>query len=166
MITVAAPGGANPFEAVDRPPAGEVRRRQGLSPVRATLIVALVGLLITVAVAWTAWTINRHNEHRLLEVQTRQATAVVSTSILSNEDPLGTALELESATGGSAQEFDQFAPTLVGPNGPFVSAVLWKLEDGSWRPVAMVGASPLMAPALPAGCDLHPQVEHELEHSW
>jgi serine phosphatase RsbU (regulator of sigma subunit) len=108
--------------------------------------VALVGLLITVAVAWTAWTINRHNEHRLLEVQTRQATAVVSTSILSLGDPLGTALALEGATGGSAQEFDQFASTLVGPHGPFVSAVLWKVEDSSWRAVAMVGASPLMAP--------------------
>ena len=145
MTTVGAPGGSHTSDAEYRT-AAEVRRRQSLSPARATLIVALVGLLITVAVAWTAWTINRHNEHRLLDVQTRQATAVVSTSILSLGDPLGTALALEGATGGSAQEFDQFASTLVGPHGPFVSAVLWKLEDSGWQPVAMVGASPLMAP--------------------
>jgi serine phosphatase RsbU (regulator of sigma subunit) len=146
VTTVAVPGGSPTSDAGHRSPAAEVRRGQGISPVRATLIVALVGLLITVAVTWTAWTSNRHNEHRLLEVQTRQASAVVSASILSLGAPLGTALELEGATGGSAQEFDQFASTLVGPNGPFVSIVLWKSDGTSWQPVAVAGASPLMAP--------------------
>jgi serine phosphatase RsbU (regulator of sigma subunit) len=145
VTTVAAPGESPTSDSVHRPPAATMRRGQGISPVRATVVVALVGLLITVAVAWTAWTINRHNEHRLLEVQTRQASAVVSASIVSLGAPLGTALELEGATGGSAQEFDQFGSTLVGPHGPFVSAVLWKLDGTDWRPVAAVGADPLMA---------------------
>jgi serine phosphatase RsbU (regulator of sigma subunit) len=146
VTTVAAPGGSHASDPGDRPTSAAAHRGQGISPVRATVIVVLVGLLITVAVAWTAWTINRHNEHRLLQVQTRQASAVVSASILSLGAPLGTALELEDATGGSAQEFDQFASTLVGPNGPFVSAVLWRLDGTNWQPVAVVGASPLMTP--------------------
>jgi serine phosphatase RsbU (regulator of sigma subunit) len=145
VTEVAAPGGSPTSDPGQPPPTG-MRRGQGLSPARATLIVALVGLLITMAVTWTAWTINRHNEHRLLEVQTRQASAVVSASILSLGAPLQTALELEGATGGSAQEFDQFASTLVGPNGPFVSIALWKSDGTSWRPATVVGASPLMAP--------------------
>ena len=41
-----------------------------LSPVQMALLVGGIGLVVTLLVSWTAWTLNRHNEHRLLEVQT------------------------------------------------------------------------------------------------
>ncbi len=120
---------------------------RGLSPARATIIVVLIGLVITATVTWTAWTLNRHNEHRLLEVQTRQAAAVLGSTILALQNPLSTALQIEAATGGSTQQFDTFASTYVGPNRPFVSAVMWRTDGTTWQPVAQVGAKPLMDPS-------------------
>jgi hypothetical protein len=53
-----------------------------LSPLQMALLVTGIGLVVTLLVSWTAWTLNRHNEHRLLEVQTRQAGAVIDSTIL------------------------------------------------------------------------------------
>ncbi len=87
-------------------------RPRGLRPSRAATIVVLIGLVITASVTWTAWTLNRHNEHRLLEVQTRQAAAVLSSTILALQNPLSTALQIEAATGGSTQQ------SCGGPTAP------------------------------------------------
>jgi len=145
-VTVAAGSGLHGSGATDRPPMADTPVGQGMTPVRATSIVVLVGLLITLSVSWTASTLNRHNEHRLLEVQTRQAVAVLSATIQGLRDPLDTALQLENATGGSEQQFNRFASTSVGPGRLFVSAILWKSDGTTWQPVSIVGAKPLMAP--------------------
>lgn len=146
MEGAAATSGVVASGATDRAPVADVSRARSLTPVRATVIVALVGLVITLSVSWTAWTLNRHNEHRLLEVQTRQAVAVLSATILNLQNPLDTALQIENATGGSVQQFDRFASTYVGRNRLFVSAILWKPNGATWQPVSLVGADPLMAP--------------------
>ena len=122
------------------------RATRGLTPLRATVIVVVVGLLVTLSVTWTAWTLNRHNEHRLLEVQTRQAAAVLGSTILSLRNPLDTTLQIEHATGNSASQFDRFTSTFVGPGRPFVSAVLWESDGTTWHPVSSVGVKPLMSP--------------------
>lgn len=119
---------------------------EGTSPGRATLIVTLVGVVITVSVAWTAWALNQHNEHRLLEVQTHQAAAVLSSTILTLRDPLDTALQIQSATGGNPQQFEQFASSSVGTGKLFASAVLWKKDGTTWVPISIVGDPPLLAP--------------------
>jgi serine phosphatase RsbU (regulator of sigma subunit) len=120
---------------------------EGISPRRATLIVTLIGVLITLSVSWTAWTLNQHNEHRLLEVQTRQAAEVLSSTILTLRDPLETVLQIESATGGSTQQFERFGASSVGAGRSFASAVLWKKVGTSWVPISAVGEQPLLAPA-------------------
>ncbi len=145
MTAVAATSGPPLARATDRPPVAEVVPAGGASPVRATTIVAVIGLVITLTVSWTAWTLNRDNEHRLLEVQTRQAAAVLSSTILSLRNPLDTALQIEQATGDSTEQFDRFASTYVGRHQPFVSAVLWTSDGTAWRPVASAGAVPLLA---------------------
>ena len=127
-----------------RPAVTEVVRSGGIAPARATAIVAVIGLVITLTVSWAAWTLNRHNEHRLLEVQTRQAAAVLSSTILSLRNPLETALQVEGVTGGSPDQFERFASTYVHPKGPFVSAVLWRSDGSAWRPVTTVGLEPLL----------------------
>ncbi len=146
MTGVAAPNGTLGSTARVRTPLTAGSREGTLAPVRATAIVVVVGLLITLAASWTAWTLNRHNEHSLLEVQTRQASALLSASILSLKDPLETTLEIENATGGDVQQFDKFVSTLVGPDLPFVSAVLLRADGTTWLPVSVVGAKPLMSP--------------------
>ena len=130
----------------DRTSVADGRRARGITPARATGIVGLLGLVITLSVSWTAWTLNRHNEHRLLQLQTRQAVAVLRATILGLQDPLDTALRIETATGGSVPQFNQFASTYVGPKRLFTSAVLWKSDGVTYQPVASVGAKPLMAP--------------------
>jgi serine phosphatase RsbU (regulator of sigma subunit) len=117
------------------------------SPARATLVVLAVGMLITVSLTLMAWTLNRHNEHRLLEVQTRQAGAVIASTILSISGPLATALEIETSTGGNVEEFSTFMSSYVRPGGLFVSASLWESEGSSLRPVASVGVPPGLDPA-------------------
>jgi serine phosphatase RsbU (regulator of sigma subunit) len=118
---------------------------RAISPVRATALVLVVGLLISVSGAWAAWTLNRHNEHRLLEVQTRQAVAVLNSAILGIRDPLMTALQIQMATGGSAAQFEQFAAAYVGPGHLFDAAVLLRAESTSWKPTAYVGAKPVLS---------------------
>ena len=145
MAGAAATGGSLDAKGTPRSFAAPLRREGTFAPAQATVIVVVVGLLITLAASWTAWTLNRHNEHNLLEVQTRQAAAVVSASILSLRDPLQTTLEIENATASNVQQFDKFASTLVGPGLPFVSVVLWQSTGGTWRPVSVVGVEPLMA---------------------
>ena len=131
----------------DRTPGDERPGRRGFPPGRAALIVALVGLIVTLSVSWTAWTLNRNNEHRLLEVQTRQAAAVLSATILSLAAPLDTAVQIENATGGSISEFTAFASTYTGTGRPFAAAVLWRFDGTSWKPVATAGTAPLLSPS-------------------
>ena len=119
MTGVATPSGSPSSKATtDRSSVASLRRRGRLAPVRATVVVVVVGLLITLSASWTAWTLNRHNEHNLLEVQTRQASALLSASILSLSAPLETALEVENATGGDVRQFSRFVSTSSGPGSP------------------------------------------------
>ena len=148
MAAVAASDESDP-EAMDQTPVADGSRLHGLPPRRAAVIVALVGLVVTISVSGTAWTLNRHNEHRLLEVQTRQAAAVLSATIVSLQGTLDTALQIERVTGGSTSEFNQFAASYVGPRLPFVSAVLFRSNGATWQPVAVVGSYPLMASSSP-----------------
>ena len=145
-----APAGGNG----GRPAVTEMVRSKGIAPTRATALVAVVGLVITLTVSWTAWTLNRHNEHRLLEVQTRQAAAVLSSTIVSLRNPLETALQIEGVTGNNASQFGRFASTYVHPHGPFVSAVLWRSDGSSWQPVTSYGAAPLLSQTSPEALDL------------
>jgi serine phosphatase RsbU (regulator of sigma subunit) len=148
VAAVAAPDDRGP-KTTFRAPIDDESGERGFPPGRVALVVVLVGLIVTLSVSWTAWTLNRHNEHRLLEVQTRQAAAVLSATILSLEDPLTTAVQVESATGGSIPEFTDFASTYVGTGRSFASAVLWKLDGASWQPVSVVGSIPLLNPSSP-----------------
>lgn len=122
-------------------------RGQQSRPSRIALIAGLIGIVITVSVSWTAWRLDRSNEHRLLQLQCRQAAEVLSTAILTVEDPLQTALQVSSATGGSAAQFRRFMSLYIGPNRPFASASLWRKDGPSVRLVASTGTPAELAPA-------------------
>ena len=148
-MAAVAVSGESDLETTDQTPVADGFRPHDLPPRRAAVIVALVGLVVTLSVSGTAWTLNRHNEHRLLQVQTRQAAAVLSLAIVSLQGTLDTALQIERVTGGSTTEFNQFAASYVGPGLPFVSAVLFRSNGATWQPVAVVGSRPLMASSSP-----------------
>lgn len=112
------------------------------SPWRVIAVVTIVGVLMTAAASWAAWSLDRRNEDRLLRVQTRQAAALISAEIGNITSPLGTALRVAIATDGSDEEFSRFMSTQIGPDRLFVDASLWRVEGSSLQLVTAVGAPP------------------------
>jgi serine phosphatase RsbU (regulator of sigma subunit) len=117
-----------------------------LKPGRLAMLIGLIGVVITASSCWAAWTLNRDNEHRLLQVQTRQAGDVIASTILGIENPLTTALQVASVSDGSTTRFSQFLSAYTGAGRLFVSASLWRTDGTSVRPVASVGVAPLLLP--------------------
>ncbi len=115
-----------------------------------TLIVLAVGLLITAALVLTSWSLNNHNESRLLDLQAKQVGAVLTAAIPNTQTPLALAAEVAEATGGNVAKFDQFMAGQVGPGRQFASASLWSRADGAVTPIAAVGSVPQLGPTAPA----------------
>jgi serine phosphatase RsbU (regulator of sigma subunit) len=122
----------------------------GTRPAALAAVVLLVGLLVTLAVSWASWTLNQHNEKRLLEVQTRQAAALVASSVLTLTDPLRTTLRVADATRGDAGWFKDSASPLVGPSAAFAAVSLWQVDGATPRVTAAVGKAPGLQPGSAA----------------
>ncbi|HZV26499.1 MAG TPA: SpoIIE family protein phosphatase, partial [Acidothermaceae bacterium] len=119
--------------------AGGAFPRRFMSAGRLGVVVGLIGLVATGSLAWTARALNRSNEHRLLQIQTAQAGALIASSILGIEAPLATALQIETATGGNAAEFTRFMASYTGPGKLFVSASVWRADGAGTRIVTSIG---------------------------
>lgn len=122
-----------------------IRRRQ---PRRAASLIAVGCLLLTVAGTWAAARVDSSSEDRLLQVQTRQAAAVLSTAILLVQQPLNTALSAQRVVPGRDQQvaFNQLMAAYVGPSKIFQSASLWKRSGAGVTRTATVGAKPVLSP--------------------
>jgi serine phosphatase RsbU (regulator of sigma subunit) len=118
-----------------------------MSAGRLGLVIGLIGLVVTGSVAWTARALNRSNEHRLLQVQTAQAGALIASSILGIEAPLATALQIETVTGGDAGQFARFMSSYTGSGQLFVSASVWQVEGSGARMVTSLGQPAALEPA-------------------
>jgi serine phosphatase RsbU (regulator of sigma subunit) len=125
-----------------------------------TILVLVVGLLITAAVTWTAWTLNAKTESRLLRVQTEQAGDVLTAAVPNTETPLATAAQIAEVTGGSPIAFTQYFSPFVGPGQQFVSASLWQVDGAGARSVAVVGAKPDLSPSSPSAAALINEALH------
>ena len=124
------------------------RRRSKMSPGRAVLVVVAAGLLLTGVASWAAWTLNRNNEHRLLEVQAHQAAEVLNSTILEIRDPLQTSLAVARLSSAGPTDFASFMAVEVGPQKLFASVELWQLVDGIYQPQVTLGA-PELTPSSP-----------------
>jgi hypothetical protein len=93
-----------------------------------SVTVAMIGLLITLAASGAAVVIDRRNERSLLQVQTRQAAAVIGATVLQISQPLTAAAEIAHVTGGNPSAFQESLGAYTGAQGLFVSALL--LEVG------------------------------------
>ena len=130
--------------------------RKFMTPGLLGIAVLLVGLVVTGAIAWTARALNGSNERRLLKVQTAQAGAVLSSSILGLQGPLATALQIETATNGDPGQFARFMAAYVGPTKLFVSASVWQVDNSGTgtgtgaRVVTTLGQPATLTPASAA----------------
>jgi serine phosphatase RsbU (regulator of sigma subunit) len=120
-----------------------------VKPLRAALLVLVVGLAFTAAGVWAAWRSNDHNEDRLLQSRTRQAASVIGGAVASIVHPLQTSLQVAAEAAGSPTSFARSMAPSVGPGKTFVSASLWT-ADGL-QPITTVGEPPDLDPQSPAG---------------
>ena len=118
------------------------RAGSGWSPTRLVTLVIVIGLVLTLALAWTAAELDQRNERGLLKVQTQQAAAVIGAAVLGISGPLDAALNIAEATDGDPAEFSAFMSQVTGPDRLFVSASLWDTRHGTPSVVARVGAAP------------------------
>jgi serine phosphatase RsbU (regulator of sigma subunit) len=112
------------------------------------LLVLLIGGLLTAALTWAAATANTNTDHRLLNLQVRQAASVLSSVIPTIQTPLTAAFDVASVTQ-DRNKFQQFITPDVGQRGLFVSASLWQVVPGPPKPLIVVGAPP----RLPGGAN-------------
>lgn len=110
--------------------------------------ICVTGLLLTAIATFVAWQIDRNSEERLLQVQTRQAASVLSSAVLLVQQPLGTALTLQSAVGSAddVSAFTRFMSSSVGPDSTFASAALWQRRDDTNELLASIGEAPTISP--------------------
>lgn len=120
-------------------------------PVSGAVAVALAGLLVTLAASGIAAVLDRRNEQSLLQVQTRQAGAVIAGSVLQLSQPLAAAAEIAEATKGDSTAFEKSLGAVTGPGRLFVSAVLVEGQQGSRAVVASVGVPPDLDPVSAPG---------------
>lgn len=126
---------------LDAGPSGSRRKRTAQSadrvrsPTRIGIVVVVLGLVITLACSWIALVLNRNNEHRLLQLQTIQAGAVLSATIANIETPLVTSAQLAAHTSGDPTVFETYLAPNVGSGKVFAHVSLWKTSDPSSPPV-------------------------------
>jgi serine phosphatase RsbU (regulator of sigma subunit) len=113
------------------------------------VVVFVVGLLVTGALAGAASTVNHRNESRLLGLQVRQAATTLGAVVPTVQTPLVSAVGVAEATGGNAAKFTALMAPDIGSGRPFVGASLWAVGGSSPHVVASVG-KPLFLTQHPA----------------
>jgi serine phosphatase RsbU (regulator of sigma subunit) len=143
---VSAPAAA-PASPVSADEAAALRVRQlTRGGTRLTLAIAIAGLLITAGLSWASWRIDRSTEHRLLQVQTKQAATVLTSAIITLQAPLQTGRDIATATDGNVAEFRRYMSSYVGAKGTFISVSLWKTTSTGAATVTAIG-TPLSSAA-------------------
>jgi serine phosphatase RsbU (regulator of sigma subunit) len=122
--------------------AGSRRRK----PIRAaTVVVGVVGLVITGVLVVVTLRGHQRTERTLLNLQTTLiADAGEAEDQLYVEYHLGGAASLAAATDGDAAMFRQAMSTAVGGGNAFVTGSLWRMSGSSPQLITEVGAQPLV----------------------
>jgi serine phosphatase RsbU (regulator of sigma subunit)/anti-sigma regulatory factor (Ser/Thr protein kinase) len=119
-----------------------------LRPTTVATIILLAGICMTMVFSWSANNIDQKSEERLLEIQSKQAAAVLATAIFVIEQPLSSALTVQEALGseGNAEAFRETMGSSIGSDKAFVSASLWRVGPGRPTRIGSAGVSQGMPP--------------------
>ena len=111
-----------------------------------TIAVALVALLVTAALAWTAHMVNDRTEDRLLRLKVAETGAVLQAALPRIQTTLAPAVKFADTSGDPVAAFTNYISDYAGEKKEFGSASLWQLNPGSApRLVAVVGQQPELA---------------------
>ncbi|WP_146207204.1 PP2C family protein-serine/threonine phosphatase [Nocardioides silvaticus] len=118
---------------------------------RAVALVVVIGLVLTAASSVVAHRVDRSTEERLLETQTEQAAAVLSTAIAIIQLPLTTGLQVQANAGmdGNPAVFRRTFAANISEDPLFASASLWRAEEGGEEELtrlSTVGSEPALDP--------------------
>jgi serine phosphatase RsbU (regulator of sigma subunit) len=115
------------------------------------VLIVVLGLVITGALALVSHGQYTRNEQRLLKLRVRDAAALVAEAVPGIVTPLASTAELANATNGSLQKFRQYTASYIGTRtGQFASISLWRLGALRRGPVAVAGGTPRLAATMPA----------------
>ena len=134
--------------------AARARNRGPRHPYRAVAVIVAIGIALTVLFSWSAARVDENTEERLLQGQSRQAAAVLSTAALVIQQPMKSALDVQAFTepDNSGSVFERgMGMNVGGDDAEFVTASLWHQEDGRISRVATVGPSPGIDGSSPDG---------------
>ena len=115
-----------------------------------TILVVVIGAILTVVLASATWTARDNNEERLLRQRTREAAAVLTAALPGVQTPLASAAEVvEESAGADQQAFRRLLAPLAEAGQPYVSASLWRVDDAELHPVTVLGTTPKLASQPP-----------------
>lgn len=119
-------------------------RTTRLRPHQLSVVVLLIGLLVTAGVAATSRINYSRNEHRQVATQAQLAAAALAVAPVDVQRRLGRATTLTAATGNA----DLFAGAMKSSvPRPFVSVELFRMTGGSPRLVTSLGQHALLDPS-------------------
>jgi serine phosphatase RsbU (regulator of sigma subunit) len=115
-----------------------------------TVVVAAIGLVLTIALVVATWIVHNSNEQRLLRQRAREAAAVVTAFVPSLQTPLSSSAEIVEATNGNDQKpFERIMGPLVQPGRSYVSASVWRLDADPPAPSFVLGEVPKLSTQTP-----------------
>jgi hypothetical protein len=115
-----------------------VRRLHGV-----TVLVVVIGILVTAALMVASFVVHDRNEDRLLGQRGHEAATVAASSINGLQGQMAAAsVAAESDSDGA--RFRELMTPLVGTSRRFVSGSVWPLDAADAQPSVIVGAPPAL----------------------
>jgi hypothetical protein len=111
---------------------------------RGSIVVALIGIVVTLALALGAASVNSNNEDRLLRQRAREVGDVAKSAVSTVQTPLSAGAFVAEATGGNVADFKIVMTPLVQKGGLFISASLWNLTTNPPSVITSAGATPTL----------------------
>jgi serine phosphatase RsbU (regulator of sigma subunit) len=135
-------------EAAEPAHSADIAERRALGVYWLPAITLIVGLIVTGALVLVSHSQYVSNEKRVLKLRVRDAATLVTGALPSVQTPLASAAELADSTNGNVAKFKHFAAPYAGPAAsghPYVSLSLWRVGALASGPVAVQGATPVLA---------------------
>lgn len=114
-----------------------------------TVIVLVIGLIITASISVGTRLLRNSNEDRLLHQRVNEAATVASSSINSTHAPLAAAAALAETTNGDIGSFKELTAPMTKGGIPYVSTSLWRADSADVRPLVVSGMPPKLAQEPP-----------------
>jgi serine phosphatase RsbU (regulator of sigma subunit)/type II secretory pathway pseudopilin PulG len=112
-----------------------------------TVVVFVLGLAITAALASVTATVNNRDENRLLLAQVREAGTALAGFLPDLETPIASGAAVAGVTGAQSAPFKKFMSDYVGADGPFTYVSLCGTSGGAPVVLTSVGSSSAAAAA-------------------